>query len=97
MTARGFWVVGLSGRRAVLEGFAYTDEAYAAHGVDGRIFSQQLSPFVERSALNDAVFENGDVAAVEELRDRFGARWIVVVERSGSSPTFPLPAAMGWR
>ena len=62
--ARGFWVVGLSGRRAVLEGWAYTDEAQALQGVEGRSYSHQPAPFVERARLNDAVFDDSDLDAL---------------------------------
>lgn len=87
--ARGFWVVGLSGRRAVMEGWGYTSEAQALHGVEGRVYARQPSPFAERAALNDAVFDNGDVESLRRLRAEAGATWIVQVARA--SPSAPLP------
>lgn len=86
--ARGFWVVGLSGRRAVLEGWAYTDEAQELQGVGGRIFSNQPAPFVERAQLNDAAMA-GDVDALATLVDDYGVRWIVAVHRAGAAPDYP--------
>ncbi|MFW2335262.1 hypothetical protein [Ilumatobacter sp.] len=91
--ARGFWVVGLSGRRSVLEGWAYTREAKAAHGVGGRIFSRQLSPFVERAGLIEALFDGADLDALRKLRDDYDARWIVVAHRAGPVPAVPATIA----
>ena len=87
--ARGFWVVGLSGRRAVLEGWGYTSEAQELQGVGGRVYARQPSPFVERAELNDAVFSTSDLDALHQLADGFGARWIVAVHRASEVPSFP--------
>lgn len=83
---RGFWVVGLSGRRAVLEGWGYTGEAQAMQGVENRVWARQPAPFPERAAFNDAVFDSGDLAALERLEDQFGVRWVVSSERAGGVP-----------
>ena len=93
--ARGFWVVGLSGRRAVLEGWAYTADAQDLQGVEGRVYARQPSPFVHRATLNDAVFERGDVDAIRELSLRHGAKWIVAVDRAGKLS--PLPESVAAR
>jgi hypothetical protein len=87
--ARGFWVVGLSGRRAVLEGWAYTVEAQGLQGVDGLAYSRQPAPFVRRARSNEAVFRGSDVEALGELVEEFDVRWLVAVHRAGPAPTFP--------
>jgi len=85
--ARGFWVVGMSGRRSVLEGWAYTAEAQKLHGVDGRVWSLQPSPYPRRKQLSDAVFV-GDEHALQKLSVEFDARWIVLVHRGSTSTDF---------
>ncbi|MFW2335263.1 hypothetical protein [Ilumatobacter sp.] len=85
--SRGFWVVGLSGRRAVIEGWAYTSEAQRLQGVDGRVWSLQPSLYPERERLNGEVFE-GDESALRTLAADLGARWIVAVRRASTSPGF---------
>lgn len=87
--ARGFWVSGLSGRRVVLEGWAYTNEAYPLQGVGGRTYDKQPAPFPERSQLNQAVFQHSDRSALQTLKTRFHVRWLVSVHRAGPTPSFP--------
>lgn len=88
-SARGFWVSGLSGRRVVLEGWAYTPEGQSRQGVDGRTYDRQPSPDVERARLTREVFDDSDPAALAELRADYGVRWLVSVHRAGPTPTFP--------
>ena len=89
--ARGFWVVGLSGRRAVLEGYAYTAAAQQLQGVDGRVWSLQPSLYPERDALSEAVFRS-DESALRQLETDFGVRWIVLVHRGSEEADFsPVP------
>jgi hypothetical protein len=87
--ARGFWSVGLSGRRAVLEGWAYTDEVQPLQGVDDLVYARQPAPWVDRFDLNRAVFEQSDPDALSELVDDYGARWIVAIHRAGGIPVLP--------
>lgn len=86
--SRAFWVVGLSGRRAVLEGWGFTDQTQALQGVDGLVYALQPSPFTERFELNQAVFLESDEGALAALVDQFGVRWLVAVRAAGSVPTF---------
>jgi hypothetical protein len=81
-------VAGLSGRRAVVESWGYTDQALAANGVDGKRYPLQPAPYPERFALNERVFARGDAADVEQLRRQFHVRWLFADARaaSGVSP-----------
>jgi hypothetical protein len=87
--ARGFWVSGLSGRRVVLEGWAYTGEAEKLQGVGGLTYDRQPAPFPDRFKLNEAVFGRSDRTALSEMRTQFGVRWLVSVHRAGPTPSFP--------
>jgi hypothetical protein len=87
--ARGFWVSGLSGRRVVLEGWAYTSEAEKLQGVGGLTYDRQPAPFPDRFKLNEAVFRRSDRAALSEMRSQFDVRWLVSVHRAGPTPSFP--------
>ena len=91
--ARAFWVSGLSGRRVVLEGWAYTDKAQCLQGVGGRTYSAQLSPYKKRYRLNEAVFDKGDVSALDTMRADYKVRWIVAVHSAGATPTLPADTA----
>jgi hypothetical protein len=91
--ARGFWISGLSGRRVVLEGWAYTDEAEKLQGVGGRTYDRQPAPFPERFRLDQAVFYHGDTAALATLRTKYHVRWLVSVHRAGPTPSFPASVA----
>jgi hypothetical protein len=81
--ARAFWVAGLTGRRALVESWGYTDQAVAADGVGDLRYYKQPAPYPERYALNQRVFAEGDPADVAELRDRFHVRWLFADQRSG--------------
>ena len=81
--SRSFMVSGLGGRRTVLEGWAYTAQAHALHGVDGRSHLFQPSPFPEQYELSQAAFEAPTTATLDSLADEYGARWLVGVRRAG--------------
>jgi len=63
-----FWVSGLGGRRTVLEGWAYTSAAKSPSAP---------TPFPQRLAANDVVFTNPDAQDINQLRQRYGASWLV--------------------
>jgi hypothetical protein len=81
--ARAYVVSGLGGRRVVLEGWAYTPEAQALHGVDGRSYAVQPSPWPERYDLSQASIESPTVSILERLEDEYGTGWIVAFRRAG--------------
>jgi hypothetical protein len=74
--ARGYIVSGIAGRRSVLEGWAYTQQALAQQGVDGKSYRYQPSPWPDRAGLLDRVFTAPTRAEVELLRTKFGVRWL---------------------
>jgi hypothetical protein len=86
--ARAFWVAGLGGRRTLVESWAYTDQALAADGQNGKRFSLQPAPYPERFALNQRLFARGDAADVAELRTKYHVRWLFADTRAagGVSP-----------
>ena len=69
-----FWVSGLGGRRTVLEGWAYTSAARSPRGP---------TPFPARLAANDVVFTNPNAQDVNQLRQRYGASWLVADTSAG--------------
>ncbi|MEU9830626.1 hypothetical protein AB0D67_03700 [Streptosporangium sp. NPDC048047] len=74
-----FWVAALSERRVLVEGWAYT-----ATNLDrARPGEVHQLPFwdADRLRANDAVFSSPSAAAVRELRDRYGVRWLFADER----------------
>lgn len=80
--ARGYWLAGLSGRRVLLGGWAYTDEAQARHGVDGRSMVHQPPPWDDRYELSQAAFADPTEEVMAELRQR-GVDWLVGDRRAG--------------
>jgi hypothetical protein len=80
--ARAFWVVGLSGRRALVESWGYTDQAVAANWVDNKRYILQPSPYPDRFALNQRVFAQGDPADVDRLRTEFHVKWLFADSRA---------------
>jgi hypothetical protein len=81
--ARAFLVSGLGGRRVVLEGWAYTPEAQTQHGVDGRSFAVQPSPWPERYDISMAAVESPTTSVLDRLADEYGTGWIVAFQRAG--------------
>ncbi|WBB65600.1 hypothetical protein [Micromonospora sp. WMMD812] len=82
--ARAYWVTGLGGHRAVVESWAYTDAALAAHGKDGLGYPRQGPPDAELFALNERVFTAPTAADLDRLRREFGVRWLFADARAGA-------------
>jgi hypothetical protein len=97
--ARAFWVAGLSGRRAVVESWGYSDETVAADGRNGLRYPLQPAPDPERFALNQRVFAQGDPADVARLREEYGVRWLFADARAlgGVAPGLDRVAAVRFR
>jgi hypothetical protein len=73
--ARGFLISGIAGRRTLLEGWAYTQQALATNGLDGKGYAVQASPWPERVNLTDQVLTAPTPKSLDEAR-RYGVRWI---------------------
>jgi hypothetical protein len=86
--ARAFWAVALTGRRALVESWGYTDQAVAADGVNGKRYPMQPAPYPDRFALNERVFAQGAPADVERLRTEYHVKWLLADARAvtGVSP-----------
>jgi len=69
-----FWVSGLGGRQTVLEGWGYTPEAD---------WQSAPTPLPARLAVNDAVFTDPSASAIDQLRQRYGAGWLVADASAG--------------
>jgi hypothetical protein len=80
--ARAFWVAGLAGRRTLVESWGYTDQTVAANGIDGLKYPLQPAPYPGVLAINQHVFEAGDKADLQRLRD-YGVRWLLADTRAG--------------
>jgi hypothetical protein len=96
--ARAFWVVGLTGRRAVVESWGYTDQAVAADGTNGKRYMLQPAPHPEQFALNERVFAQGAPADVEQLRQQYHVKWLFADARVGAvSPDLARVAHLRYR
>jgi hypothetical protein len=86
--SRAFWVVGLSGRRAVVESWGYSDEAVSADGRNGLRYMLQPPPDPDLYALNQRVFHFGDGVDIERLHRVYHVRWLFddARVRGGLSP-----------
>lgn len=73
--ARAFWVSALTQRRVLVEGWAYTEAAHLAHGVNGLRYAQQPFPDQALFALNQAAFGAPTPDVLAALRAR-GVRWL---------------------
>ena len=86
--ARGYLVSGLGGRRTLLEGWAYTQQALREHGRDGKRYSVQPSPWPDRAEFTAQVFADPTSDLLHRLRDEYGVRWIFADSLAGDvSPT----------
>ena len=81
--ARGYIVSGIAGRRTLMEGWAYTQQAMATHGVNGRKYFFQPSPWPDRVDLTNRVLTAPTPQLVDQLRSQYGVRWIYADLRDG--------------
>lgn len=81
--ARGYLVSGIAGRRTVMEGWAYTEQALVTNGADGKSFKVQPSPWPDRVELSLQVLTAPTAGVLEQVRRRYGARWIYADQRDG--------------
>jgi hypothetical protein len=88
--ARGYVISGVAGRRAFLEGWAYTQQALATHGVNGRKYLYQPSPWPDRVALVHQALTAPTPELLDRLRSRYGVRWLYADLRNG-----PVSADLG--
>ncbi len=84
--ARGFIVSGLAGRQTVLEGWAYTQQALAKQGVDGKSYHFQPSPWPDRAGIIERLFTAPNREVIDTLRTTYGVRWIFADQLAGDVP-----------
>ena len=72
---RSFWVSGFTQRPVLIEGWAYTDAAHSAHGVNGDSFALQPFHDSELWDLNEAAFSDPSAETMAALRAQ-GVRWL---------------------
>ena len=84
--ARGYIVSGIAGRQTVLEGWAYTQQALARQGVDGKTYHVQPSPWPDRSGIIDRLFTAPNAEVINTLRTTYGVRWIFADQLAGKVP-----------
>lgn len=81
--ARGYLVSGIAGRRTLMEGWAYTQQALATNGADGKMYRVQPSPWPDRVRLSLQVLTAPTAEVLEQVRRQYGARWIYADRREG--------------
>lgn len=84
--SRSWWVSALTGRRIVIESWAYTNESLHMHLLNGRSSDFQYEPWMDRIELSQSLIEHADPAAAEVLVADYDAEWIFVAHRFGSAP-----------
>lgn len=89
--SRYFYISAFTERRVFLESWLYTSRTAAIGYV--KVANGQLHPFPDRLALNTAVFDRADRAAMADLRRRYGVTRLVVVKLYGLGA--PAVAAAG--
>ena len=82
--ARGYLVSGIAGRRTLIEGWAYTNQAMARQGAGGRRYTEQPSPWPDRVALMDQALTAPTAEVLHRMRDEFGVRWLYADLRNGA-------------
>jgi hypothetical protein len=81
--ARGYVVSGIAGRRTLIEGWAYTNQAMAQQGVGGRRYTEQPSPWPDRVALTDQALTSPTAEVLHRMRAQYGVRWLYADARNG--------------
>ncbi|MBB5837325.1 hypothetical protein [Kribbella italica] len=85
--ALGYLVSGLAGRRTLLEGWGYTQQVMSLHGIGGKGYMLQPSPWRDRWELTTRLFSRPDPSAIRSARDRYGVRWLFVDRVNGRPAT----------
>jgi hypothetical protein len=88
--ARAFWVSALTGRRALVESWGYTDQAVSADGANGLRYYLQPAPDQQVYALNQRVFTQPTAADLSTLRDVYHVKWLLADKRAPGG----VPAAL---
>ena len=71
----------------MLEGWAYTQQALARQGVDGKSYHYQPSPWPDRAGIIERLFTAPNREVIETLRDTYKVRWIYADQLAGRVPS----------
>jgi hypothetical protein len=86
--ARGYIVSGIAGRRTLIEGWAYTNQAMAKQGAGGLRYTRQPSPWPARVELTNQALAAPTRQLLYRLRHEYAVRWLYADQRDGPvSPT----------
>ncbi|MGH3385404.1 MAG: hypothetical protein ACRDO1_12545 [Nocardioidaceae bacterium] len=78
-----FWVSALSGRRVLLEGWAFTVQTDREPRAAGVRFDEQPTPWPDRLKISRDAIERPTPQILAELRDDYGVSWILADRRAG--------------
>ncbi|TCO45800.1 hypothetical protein EV646_108424 [Kribbella antiqua] len=81
--ARGYIISGIAGRRTLIEGWAYTNQAMAQQGVDGKRYNMQPSPWPDRVAITNEALRQPTPQVLQRLQDDYHVRWLFADGRDG--------------
>ncbi|MFI5696834.1 hypothetical protein ACIA58_33580 [Kribbella sp. NPDC051586] len=80
---RGYVISGIAGRRTLIEGWAYTNQAMAEQGDGGRRYTEQPSPWPDRVSLTNQALTAPTPEVLRRMRDEYGVRWLYADARNG--------------
>ncbi len=93
---RHFSISAYTERRVLVEGWGYTARSIAQSVREGVDFSRVGYDKPTLLTANDAAFTAPSAATVNNLRDRYGVRWLVVERRTGRAPDLSPYATLRW-
>ena len=70
-----------------MEGWAYTQQALATNGADGKMYRVQPSPWPDRVQLSLQVLTAPTAEVLKQVHRQYGARWIYADRREGPVST----------
>ncbi|GLY04664.1 hypothetical protein [Actinoplanes sp. NBRC 101535] len=91
--SRDFWLAAFAERQVVLEGWSYTEPAFASGGLYGRTLYRSVFWEPELLAANDEVFHAPTAERVDAFTREHDVRWLVAV----GNTTIPDPGRRGLR
>jgi hypothetical protein len=93
---RHFSISAYTERRVLVEGWGYTARSIAESVRVSVDFAHVGYDKPTLLTANDAAFTTPSVATVNNLRDRYGVRWLVVERRTGPAPDLGPYATLRW-
>ena len=94
---RHFAISAYTERRVLVEGWGYTARSIADSVRESVDFARVGYDKPTLLAANDAAFTAPSAATVNNLRDQYGVRWLVVERRTGPAPDLSPYATLRWQ